>query len=62
MVTQSHTLKCGAFSLMLTRNRNLSVAFVFITQAVWWCYNRLSLNQHGMSEISACVQVGIKIG
>jgi hypothetical protein len=31
---------------------------VFINSAVWRSYRRLSLNQHGMSEISTCIKVG----
>jgi hypothetical protein len=28
---------------------------------VWVCYSTLSLNQLGMSEISTCIQVTVKI-
>ena len=54
-ITKSHALKCGAFSRKLRLDCTLRSAFGFITSAVWLCYKSLSLNQHGMSEISTCV-------
>lgn len=48
-----------AFSHKFSRN---SIGFDIITSAVWMCYSTLSLSQHGMREISAGVQISIKIG
>ena len=39
----------------------LTSAFNIITSDVWLRYGSLSFTQLGVSEISTCIQVGIKI-
>lgn len=51
----------GAFSRKLRISSN-KVGFSVMASAVWVCYCTLSLNQHGMSEISAGIKVSIERG